>query len=179
MKVAQLARLLDSLVQGLDGVVSAPLTKDLKSFAHAMQPFSNASVSEFSTFLGQFGLEFQQTGKITPQGKISFHKPAKATKQDAAELVAASVERIRDLFAEIDRGTVDENRVEHILKPVAKLTVPQLHQVLTSLDIAEKPRVKAKIVDKIRQVIHHQMESHRRSAMAGVPAIPVEAVGAL
>src|SRR5258708_6224747 len=102
MKVAQLARLLDSLVQGLDGVVIAPLTKDLKSFADAMRPFDNASVSEFSMFLGQFGVEFQQTGKITPQGKISLNKPAKAPKPDGAQQVAVAVTAIKDLFAEID-----------------------------------------------------------------------------
>jgi hypothetical protein len=167
MRVAQLARLLDSLVHGLDGVVGGSLTGDLRSFAEAMQAFANASVAEFSVFLGQFGLEFQQTGKITAQGKIALNKPARAPKPDAAQQVANAVAAVKDLFAEIDRGTVDDNRVAEILKPVAKLTVVQLHQVLTGLDIAEKPKTKPKIVDKIRQVVQHQLESRDRSRSAG------------
>jgi hypothetical protein len=178
MKVAQLARLLDSIVHGLDGVVYAPVAREVKSFADAMQPFGNASVAEFTTFLGQFGAEFQQTGKITTQGKITINKPGKAPKPDAAQQVAAVVAAVKELFAEIDRGAVNDHRVEQVLTPAEKLTVPQLHQVLAGLDIAEKPRVKAKVIDKIRQVVRHQMESHARAASVGSAPAPLEAVGA-
>jgi hypothetical protein len=167
MRVAQLARLLDSIVHGLDGVVTATVVGEVKKFADAMQPFGNASVAEFTKFLGQFGLEFQQTGKITAQGKISLNTPAKAPKQSAEQQVAATVAAIKELFGDIDRGLVDDNRLEQVLKPVGKLSVPQLHQVLNGLEIAEKPRVKAKIIDKIRQVVHHQMESYARAASVG------------
>ena len=178
MKVAQLARFLDSIVHGLDGVVNAPVAREVKSFADVMRPFGNASVAEFATFLRQFGSEFQQTGKITPQGKIALNKPGKEPKPDAAQQVAATVATIKELFAEIDRGSVDDHRVEQVLKPAEKMTVPQLHQVLAGLDIAEKPRAKAKIFDKIRQVVHHQMESHARAGSVGSPTVPLEPVGA-
>jgi hypothetical protein len=167
MKVAQLARFLDSIVHGLDGVVADTMGREVKKFADAMQPFSGASVAEFTKFLEQFGLEFQQTGKITAQGKISLNKLAKAPKQSAEQQVAAAVATIKELFGDIDRGLVDDNRLEQILKPVGKLTVPQLHQILNGLEIAEKPRVKATIIDKIREVVHHQMESHARAASVG------------
>ena len=153
-------------------MVNASVTKEVKSFAEAMQPFGNASVAEFAKFLGQFGLEFQQTGKITVQGKITLNKPPKAPKPDAAQLVAGAVATIKDLFAEIDRGLVDDNRVEQVLKPVANLTVAQLQQVLIGLNIAEKLKGKPKIIDKIRQVVHHQMESRARAASVGNRPVP-------
>jgi hypothetical protein len=174
MKVAQLARLLDSIVLGLDGVVNTTVAAEVRNFADAMQPFGNASVAEFTKFLGQFGLEFQQTGKITTQGKISVNKPARAPKENAAQLVTTAVVTIKELFAEIDRGSVDDNRVEQVLEPVTKLTVPQLHQVLAGLEIAEKPRTKAKVIDKIRQVVHHQVESRARAASVASHPVPLE-----
>src|SRR5438094_5072352 len=121
MKVAQLARLLDSLVHGLDGMVTAPVTRDVKSFTDAMLPFANASVGEFTAFLGQFGAEFQQTGKITARGKIALNKPARAPKQDSPQQVAGAVAAIKELLSEIDRGTVDDARVGQVLKPFEKL----------------------------------------------------------
>lgn len=178
MKVQQLARLLDSIVHGLDGVVAAPAAREAGNFADAIQAFGTASVSEFTTFLQQFGTEFQQTGKITPQGKIVLNKPAKEPKQDDTQRVASAITSIKELFAEIDRGSVDEQRVEQVLKPVEKLTVALLLQVLAGLDIAEKPKGKPKIMAKIRQVVHHQMESRARSASVGGHAMPRQAVGA-
>lgn len=178
MKVAQLARLLDSLVHGLDGVISAPVTKDLKTFSDAMRPFANASVGEFTAFLGQFGSEFQQTGKITAQGKIALNKPAKAPKQDGAQQIAAVVATVKELLAEIDRGSVDDNRVDQVLKPYEKLSMSQLHEVLAGLDIAEKPKPKAKIFAKIRQVVRHQMESRSKAGSVGGSPLPSEPVGA-
>jgi hypothetical protein len=178
MKVAQLSRLLDSLVRGLDGVVAAPVTRDCKTFSEAMQPFAEASVAEFTAFLGQFAAEFQQTGKISAQGKISVTKPAKAQKPNGQHQVAAAVAAIKELFAEIDRGTVDDYRVDQVLKPYEKLTVPQLYELLAGLAIAERPKPKAKILDKIRQVIRHQMESHARAASVAGSAAPLEPAGA-
>jgi hypothetical protein len=179
MKVAQLAKLLDSLVHGLDGVVGAPATRDFKTFAEAMQPFGNASVGEFTAFLNQFGAEFQQTGKITAQGKIAINKPARAPKPDGPQQVAAAVSAIKALFDEIDRGTVDDARVDQVLKPYEKLTVAHLHEVLAALDIAERPRQKAKIFDKIRQVVHHQLESRSKAGSVGgghAPLGPAESI---
>jgi hypothetical protein len=164
MKVAQLARFLDSVVSGLDGLTNVTATKDIKCFTEAMQPFGNASVGEFTAFLREFGAEFQQVGKITPHGKLSLNKPPKIPKLDATQQVAAAVGKIHELLAEIDRGLVDNQRVEQVLKPFEKLTVPLLHETLAGLKIAEKPRAKAKIIDKIRQVVHHQMESHSKAA---------------
>lgn len=175
MKVAQLARFLDSLVHGLDGVIKAGDSKDFRTFTEAMQPFSNASVAEFTAFLDRFGAEFQQTGKITAQGKVTV--PAKP-KPDAAQKIASAVAAIKNLFAEIDLGTVDDRRVEHVLQPYAKFTVPQLHQVLDGLNLAEKPKQKPKILDKLRQVVHHQMESRSRSTSVGGMHVPTEAIGA-
>ena len=176
MKVAQLARLLDKLIDGLDGMVTAPVTRELGSFAEAMRPFANASVTDFTGFLGRFGAEFQQTGKITPQGKISLAKPAKAQKTDGSQQVAAAVAAIKHLIAEIDNGSVDDYRVDQALSPYGKLTVAQLHEVLAGLDIAEKPRAKPKILDKIRQVVHHQMESRARAGSVGRTPVPLEPV---
>src|SRR5207302_587402 len=133
-----------------------PVTRDVKSFTDAMLPFGNASVGEFTAFLGQFGAEFQQTGKITAEGRIALNKPTKAPKQDSSQQVASAVATIKELFAEIDRGSVDDNRVDQVLKPLEKLTLAQLHEVLAGLDIAERPKPKSKIFDKIRQVVHHQ-----------------------
>jgi hypothetical protein len=168
MKVAQLARLLDSIVVGFDGILSATPATELKSFTHAMQSFAGATVAEFVQFLEQFGVEFQKVGTISVQGKISGNKPRKEPKQNSAEQVTAAVTAIRNLYSEIDRGSVDEARVTQILAPINKMTVPLLHQVLGGLDIAEKPRTKAKIIEKIAQVIRHQLESRARSSSAGI-----------
>jgi hypothetical protein len=167
MKVAQLARLLDSILVGFDGIVSATPATELNSFARAMQPFAGATVPEFVGFLEQFGVEFQKVGTISLQGKISGSKPRKEPKPNSAEQVAVAVAAIRSLYSEIDRGSVDEPRVNQVLAPINKMTVPQLHQVLAGLDIAEKPRTKAKVIEKIAQVIRHQLESRARSWSAG------------
>jgi hypothetical protein len=167
VKVAQLARLLDSLVDGLDGTVTASLTSDFRRFREAMEPFSDASVAEFTSFLSQFGAEFRQTGKISSQGKITLQKSAKTPKPDGAVQVASAVASVEGLLAEIDRGSVNDYRVQQVLDPLSKLTVSQLHEVLTCLRIAERPRAKSKIVEKIRQVIRHQMESSATAASVG------------
>jgi hypothetical protein len=142
MKVAQLSRLLDNLVQGLDGIVAAPVLSDLQSFARVMEPFRDATVVEFTKFLGEFGQVFKETGKITPQGKIALPKTPKAPKLGRAQLVANALASIRALLKAIDSQSVDNSRVDQVMDEITKLTVPDLHEVLGELQIVEKPRAK-------------------------------------
>ena len=173
MKVSQLAQLLDSLGHGLEGIVNSAVSSDLKCFQSVMQPFNEVSVSDFTSFLSQFGSEFQKTGKITPKGKIALDKPQKTPKPtstpklDDTQQVTVSVAAINSLLAEISNGTVDDNKVEQTLKGIEKLKVGLLHQVLGGLGIEDKPKVKAKILDKIRMVIRHRLESREKSMSAG------------
>ena len=170
MKVDQLARLLDGLLHGLEGLTAASLNKDLASFATVLQPFANASVTDFSSFLGQFGLEFQQTGKISAQGKIAVNARVSSPKPGSGEKINTAVKAVQNLFAEIDCGSVDDNRMEGVLKPIAKLSVPELQSVLLELKIAGNFKTRPKMIDEIRRVVRHQMESHSRSASSGRPA---------
>ena len=75
-------------------------------------------------------------------------------------MIAAAVAAIRDLFKEIDAGSVDEPRVDQVLGGMSKLTVADLNQVLSELKIAEKPKTKPMIMAKIKEVVVHQMEAH-------------------
>jgi hypothetical protein len=178
MKIAQLSRLLDSLIHGLDGIAGASVTSDLRSFDNALQPFADATVVEFTKFLGEFGQAFKETGKITPQGKIAMPKPAKTPKPDSAQLVAAAASSIRALLKEIDFGSVDEYRVDQVVQGMSKLSIVELYQVLSDLHIAEKPKSKAKILAKIKEVIHQQMEAHAKAASVGASRNEYEPVGA-
>jgi hypothetical protein len=99
-----------------------------------------------------------------PEPKAKAKPEAKPAAKPPIDAAVASIQK---LFGDIDKGTVDEQRMEQVLQPVSKLTIPALHQVLDRLDIAEKPKVKGQILDRIRRVVRHQMESRARSNLGG------------
>src|SRR5262249_47864203 len=144
VKVAQLARLLDSLLEGLDGIVGNSALKDLKSFRAAMQPFADRNVSDFMAFLGQCE-EYQRTG-IVPGKKAAAPKKGADPQQ-----VASALTLVRGVLDDINRGVVDSRRIEDTLGQFKSLQKAQLDQLLVELRIAGKAKSKPDAIDKIRQ----------------------------
>ena len=156
MKVSQLAQLLDSLVQGLDGVVSISVSKDLKSFREAMRPFADSSVADFVGFLGQCE-EYKRTGVVS--GKKA-RAPAKVADPEA---VAGAVSTTRTLLDEINRGLITNQRIEEALAGFKKLSKLQIDQLLVELKIGGRAKSKDDAIGKIRQILKNQAEMHVKS----------------
>jgi len=153
MKVAQLARLLDGLLDGLDGILAAAPTKDVKTFRDAMRPFAEQNVGDFVAFVGKCE-EYQRTGVVSG-------KKAPAPKKTAnPEQVANAVVLVKAVLDDINRGMVDSQRIEHTLTQFKDLSKPQLDQLLVELNIAGKAKSKPAAVDKLRQVLKSQAEMY-------------------
>ena len=153
MKVSQLAHLIDSLVQGLDGVVGAPVLKDLKSFRDAMRPFANQSVGDFLTFIAACEA-YQRTGIIP--GKKTRGSPKSADPAAVANAVAS----VRALLDDVNRGLTTNQRIEEALAPFRNLTKPQLDQLSAELRISGKGKTKDDAIGKIRQMLKSQAEMY-------------------
>lgn len=151
MKVAQLAQLLDGLVQGLNGIVAAGVSSDVKSFREAMQPFAEENVAGFVAFLGECE-EYKRTGVIS--GKAKRPAPAKAAADP--ELVSKAVAAIKGAMEEIDRGQMNDARIDETLQPFSKYTKPQLDEIAAGAGIAGKPKTKADALKKIDQMLRTQ-----------------------
>lgn len=153
MKVAQLARLLDSLLDGLDGILAVAPVKDIKNFREAMRPFADQNVGDFVAFMGKCE-EYQRTGVIS--GK----KPAAAKKTADPQQLANAVELVQAVLADINRGLVDGQRIEHTLAQLNDLSKALLDQLLAELNIAGKAKSKPDAIGKIRQVLKSQAEMY-------------------
>jgi hypothetical protein len=153
VKVTQLARLLDSLLEGLDGILGAPAAKDLKTFQGAMRPFADRTVGDFVAFLGQCE-EYQRTGVVP--GKKAAGGKRTADPQQLANAVALA----RGVLDDINRGAVDGRRIEDTLAQLKGLSKPQVDQLLVELQIAGKARSKEVAIDKVRQVLKSQAEMY-------------------
>jgi hypothetical protein len=151
MKVAQLAQLLDGLVQGLSGVVPAGVTADVKSFREAMRPFADENVAGFVAFLAQCE-EYKRTGVVA--GKARRAAPAKAAADP--ELVSKAVAAIKSAIEGIDRGEMNDARIDEAMQPFNKYTKPQLDEIAAGLGIAGKPKTKSDAVKKIDQMLRTQ-----------------------
>jgi hypothetical protein len=154
VKVAQLARLLDSLLEGLDGILGAAPVKDLKTFREAMRPFAERNVGDFVAFLGQCE-EYQRTGVVPGKKKAAGGKKV-ADPQQLANAVALA----RGVLDDINRGLVDGRRIEDTLAQFKALSKPQLDQFLAELNIAGKARSREAAIDKVRQVLKTQAEMY-------------------
>jgi hypothetical protein len=153
MKVAQLARLLDSLLEGLDGILTAAPVKDVKNFREAMRPFADQNVGDFVAFLGRCE-DYQRTGVVS--GK----KAAAPKNTGDPQQLANAVELVQGVLSDINRGSVDGQRIEHTLAQFKDLSKPQLDQLLAELHIAGKARSKADAIGKVRQVLKSQAEMY-------------------
>jgi hypothetical protein len=153
MKVAQLARLLDSLLDGLDGILAAA---PAKAFQEAMRPFADQSVGDFVAFFGKCE-EFHRTGVVS--GK----KPPAPKKTADPQLLPNAVALVKALLDDINRGLVDNQRIENTLEQLNGLGKPQLDQLLIELDIAGKARSKPVAIDKLRQVLKSQAEMYLKT----------------
>jgi hypothetical protein len=156
MKVSQLAQLLDSLVLGLDGVVSISVSKDLKSFREAMRPFADSSVADFVGFLGLCE-EYKRTGVVSAK---RVRAPAKSADPAA---VAGAVSTTRTLLDDVNRGLITNQRIEEALAGFKKLSKPQIDQLLLDLKIGGKARSKDDAIGKIRQMLKSQTEMYVKS----------------
>jgi hypothetical protein len=156
MKVSQLALLLDSLVQGLDGVVSATVSKDLKSFREAMRLFADNSVADFVGFIGKCE-EYKRTGVVS--GK----KARASAKAADPAAVANAVSTTRTMLDDINRGLMTNQRIEEALAGFKKLTRPQIDQLLLDLKIGGRAKSKDDAIGKIRQMLKSQTEMYVKS----------------
>jgi len=169
MKVAQLAKLLDGIVTGLDGLVTNTNAREACDFTNAMAVFKDASLPEFIKFFREFGDEFQKSGKISAQGKISVAggKGRVAPRRVSGITVDEAVASFNSIFDPTVPGDMTEVRVEEMLRPLNGLKVPDLADVLNRIGISERPKTKAQMIEKIRILARNIMESRYRADSAG------------
>jgi hypothetical protein len=157
MTVSQLSGLLEHLARGLEPVVAAGVTTDLLALKAAMSPFADRKVADFTKFLGQCE-EFQRTGAVS--GTKGRGPAAKAPVDP--DRVPKAVASVRAAFVEIDRGTMDERRIEQVLQPIGAMAKGDLDAVLAQLGFAGKSKSKADAVKRVRQRLSNQAEAGSR-----------------
>jgi hypothetical protein len=159
VKIAQIANLLDSLLAGLDGVLAAAPTKDLKSFREGMRPFGERTVGDFMAFLSKCE-EYERTGVVSGTTRGGGKKPGAAKKADDPQQLDDAITLARTVLNDINEGRVDGQRIEGALAIFTNLSKPQLDQLLVELKIAGKARSKPAAIDKIRQILKSQAEMY-------------------
>lgn len=160
MNVANLQTLLRNQASFLsDAGAAAKLIADFRGVADAFGPFADMKLDEMFVLLQQAN-EYRSTGILPVKaGK------AKAVKPDATAVTSAAIQSLRDLFDQSLQPEFRVERVDEALKPIAKLTVPQLKDVARGFDIANIPSKKADIVAALGQKIKDRREMHQRASV--------------
>ncbi|MHB0961094.1 MAG: hypothetical protein ACYC0X_21810 [Pirellulaceae bacterium] len=154
MKISEVVRLLDGVAQGL-GDLSKKSADGLTTLCSGMHTFSEQTIEQFIAFLGQCE-EYRTTG-IVPAGKA---KPMAKGKAAGIDVIAAA-DRVRTLLGEMNHGTVNTARIDSLLKELeSSMKKSDLDQLLVELQIAGKAKSKPQAIDKIRQVLHSQLDMY-------------------
>ncbi len=159
MKVNELQRFLASVAPfaraaGASDKAAAELDRALQ----CLEPFKERTLADFSEFLLRAD-EFDRTGKLTPPAKNGKAKAAKAgslSVDDAARIYADLLGRAADpklTYADIDAA----------LKPIEKMTAPQLLQVAAMVDVPVPTKPKAKIIEGLKRRITEFKASSERT----------------
>jgi hypothetical protein len=163
VKVSEVAKLLEGIAKGLEEL-SKKTADGLSALQLGMQPFAEQTVEQFLAFLGQCA-EYQRTGTVAAGRKRAAPKP-----KAPIVTVAAAAGQVRELLAEMNKGTVTTLRIDTLLGDLKKaLTKAHWEQLLAALEIAGKPKTKDQAVDKVRQVLNSQLAMYVKAQAFDVP----------
>ena len=167
MKVSQLAILLDSLHDGLSGILPAVPAREIKTFREAMQPFAEEPVAVFVAFLGQCE-EYRRTGIVT-SGKRAAKPRAAAKAPPDPDRVPKAVAAVNALVEQSTQGPVTQQQIEELLGTFGAFGKPELEQLCAGLNIAGKPKAKPDAIKKVRQLMESRvrMADHARAIREG------------
>ena len=111
-----------------------------------VEPFKVRSLGDFSEFL-QRADEYDRTGKLTVP--VSAAK-GRAGKTNGAA-VDKAVETYRDLLGRAASPATTWSDIDAVMKPIAKLTVPQLLEVAAKVEVPVPQKPKSEIVDALKR----------------------------
>jgi hypothetical protein len=160
MKVAELQHSLGHIVAfaksaGASDKVTAELDRALQCF----DPFKEKTLAEFSDFLRRAD-EYDRTGTLqVPERKAAKPRTAKVpalTADAAAQIFTSLHDRATDpalTYADIDAA----------LKPLEKLTIPQLLEVAAKVNVTVPAKPKKEIMRELTSRIKELKVSHERT----------------
>jgi hypothetical protein len=131
---------------------------ELDRALQCLEPFKERTLADFSEFLRRAD-EYDRTGKLTPPAKIGKPRAAKAGSlsiDDAAQIFKDLLGRAADpklTYADIDAA----------LKPIEKMTVPQLLELAAKVDVPVPAKPKAKIIEGLKRRVTELKASSERT----------------
>lgn len=161
MKVAELQHSLGHIVAfaraaGASDKVVAELDRALQCF----DPFKEKTLAEFSDFLRRAD-EFDRTGKLVPPARTS----GGGTR--AARAPALSAEAAAQIFNDLHERATDPALtyadIDAKMKPLEKLTIPQLLEVAAKVHVTVPAKPKKEILGELTRRIKELKVSHERT----------------
>jgi hypothetical protein len=159
MKVDELQRFLASVAPFARAAgASNTAVTELDRALQCLEPFKERTLADFSDFLRRAD-EYDRTGKLTP--------PAKNGKARAAKAPSLSVDDAAQLFKDLLGRAADPKLtyadIDAALKPIEKMTVPQLVEVAAKVDVPVPAKPKGKIVEGLKRRITELKASSERT----------------
>jgi hypothetical protein len=159
MKVAELQHFLANIVPFARAAgASEKVASELDRALQCMDPFKEKTLAEFSEFLRRAD-EFDRTGKLTA--------PASSAKARAAKAPALSIDDAAkiytDLYARATEPTLTYADIDAKLKPIEKLTMPQLKELAGKVGVTVSAKTKKQLLDQLMGRIKELKASFERT----------------
>jgi hypothetical protein len=159
MKVHELQHFLGSIVPFARAAgASNTAVTELDRALQCLEPFKERTLADFNDFLRRAD-EFDRTGKLTPPAKNGKARAAKAgslSVDDAAGIY-------RDLLGRAADPKLTYGDIDAALKPIEKMTAPQLLEVAAKVDVPVPTKPKAKIMEGLKRRITELKASSERT----------------
>lgn len=154
MKVVELQRFLGNIVPFAKAAgASEKAAAELDRALQCLEPFKDKSLSDFGDFL-QRADEFDRTGKLTLPTRNGNGKP-RAPKAGSLS-VDDAVQIYKDLLARATDPALTYPDIEAALKSIGKMTIPNLLEVATKVDVPvpakPKPEIMAALTRRITEL---------------------------
>lgn len=131
---------------------------ELERAVQCLEPFKEKSLSEFSEFLLRAD-EYDRTGKLTP--------PVRTGKPRAAKAGSLSVDGAAQIYKDLLGRAADPKLtyadIDAALKPIEKMTVPQLLELAAKVDVPVPTKPKAKIIEGLKRRVTELKASAERT----------------
>jgi hypothetical protein len=159
MKVDELQRFLASIAPFARAAGASDKTvTELDRALQCLEPFKERTLADFSEFLRRAD-EYDRTGKLT--------QPAKNGRPRTAKAGSLSVDDAAQIYTDLLGRAADPNLtyadINAALKPIEKMTVPQLLEVAAKVDVPVPAKPKAKIVEGLKRRITELKASSERT----------------
>lgn len=160
MKVADVQQLLAAIGPFARAAgASEKAATEIERARQCLEPFRDRTLAEFNDFLNRAD-EFDRTGKLTaPPRAAARSRAPKAPKLT----VEAAVPIFQALVARAADPTLTYEEIDAQLAGLDKLTVPQLRELASKVDVPVPAKAKKEIVAALTRWIKELKVSHERT----------------